>query len=354
MTALFSSGGKIVDASFQRTIYPQCGTPRNEVVAGPAYGVDVSIIQLPNGLDMALTSDPLSLIPTLGLQESAWLSVHLMANDMATTGVAPMYAQLVLNLPEHTTMQQFETYWQHIHQYCAGIGVAITGGHTGLAVGQHSTLAGGGTMVAIAPAGTMLLSSYAQPGDTIVLTQEAAMLSTAILAMSFPNIVQDQCGQENYLHACDMFYKTSSLEAGLAAAAFNTCDRGVSAMHDVTEGGVLGAIYEMAQAAGLGATVDADRIPVGVAQQTIARLFDLDPLYIVGAGAMIMSVAPDEAENLIHSLSGKGIRATAIGSFTSSKSVNLTRHGSGPELWKYPGADPYWAAYCNALNNGWT
>ena len=99
--------GKIHQHSFEEIILQRCGATRNEVSTGPSFGVDVSVIDLPNGLAMAMTSDPLSLIPSLGLQESAWLSVYLMANDMATTGFAPMYAQFVLNLPAQFSTEDF-------------------------------------------------------------------------------------------------------------------------------------------------------------------------------------------------------------------------------------------------------
>src|SRR3546814_17689948 len=92
--------GKIVIPLFDRTIATQGGYPRRDVRTGPRFGVDVSVVDLPGGMAMAMTSDPLSLIPSLGLEASAWLSVPLMANDMATTGHAPMYGQFVLNLPE--------------------------------------------------------------------------------------------------------------------------------------------------------------------------------------------------------------------------------------------------------------
>ena len=106
--AAFPVTGKIQNNFFKSRVFPYCGKIRSEVMVGPEYGVDTSIVQLPNGLAMALTSDPLSLIPTLGLQESAWLSVQLMANDMATTGFAPQYAQFVLNLHSRLTAEDFE------------------------------------------------------------------------------------------------------------------------------------------------------------------------------------------------------------------------------------------------------
>ncbi len=348
----FTESGKIQEGFFKHTIFPYCGASRAEVLAGPQYGVDVAIINLPNGMDMALTSDPLSLVPSIGLQESAWLSVHLMANDMATTGVAPQYAQLVLNLPEQTTGLQFETYWQYIHYYCKEINVAITGGHTGHAQGQQSTMAGGGTMIAIAPANSFLLSKNAAPGDVIIVTEEAAMLSSSILALSFPQRVKKNCGLENYHAACELFYKTSSLRAALAAVD-RSADKQVTAMHDVTEGGVLGAVYELAVAAGHGAVIERDQLPVGMPQQAICDLFQIDPLYCVGAGSMIITARPDRYQQVVQRLQAGGIKATVVGAITTKEEGIVIRNDHKEERLQHPGADPYWAAFFHALKNGW-
>lgn len=348
----FTDSGKIQEGFFKQSIFPFCGASRAEVLAGPQYGVDVSIINLPNGMDMALTSDPLSLVPSIGLRESAWLSVHLMANDMATTGVAPQYAQLVLNLPEQTTGPQFETYWQYIHSYCKEINVAITGGHTGHAQGQQSTMAGGGTMIAIAPANSFLLSKNAAPGDVIIVTEEAAMLASSVLALSFPQTVKNNCGLENYQAACELFYKTSSLRAGLTAVDTGA-DKQVTAMHDVTEGGVLGAIYELAVAAGHGALIEMYQLPVGRPQQAICDLFHIDPLYCVGAGSMIITARPDKYEQVLLRLHAAGIKATLVGAITAKEEGIVIRNNDKEERLQHSGADPYWAAFFHAFKNGW-
>jgi hydrogenase expression/formation protein HypE len=348
----FPDSGKTQEGFFKQRIFPFCGANRAEVLAGPQYGVDVAIINLPNGMDMALTSDPLSLIPAIGLQESAWLSVHLMANDMATTGVAPQYAQLVLNLPEQTTGPQFETYWQYIHSYCKEIDVAITGGHTGHAPGQQSTMAGGGTLIAIAPANSFLLSKYAAPGDVIIVTEEAAMLASSVLALSFPHTVKNNCGLENYHAACELFYKTSSLRAALSAVD-SGADKQVTAMHDVTEGGVLGAVYELAVAAGHGALIELDQLPVGRPQQAICELFEIDPLYCVGAGSMIITARPDKYQQVVQRLHAGGIKATVVGAIKPKDAGIVIRHKDIETRLHHPGADPYWAAFFDALKNGW-
>lgn len=240
--------GKIEHRLFEQLIYNKCGYQRKEVIAGAQFGVDVSVIDLHDGMAMALTSDPLSLIPSLGLQESAWLSVHLMANDMATTGYPPMYGQFVLNLPSSFSKSDFKIYWEYIHKFCAEIKVAITGGHTGFIEGQNSTIAGGGTLVAVAPKNKILISKSAKSGNAILVTKSCAISSAAILAMSFPKTVKNKAGVEIYQHACNSFYHTSSLKDALIAIGKNNEYTEITAMHDVTEGGVLGAIYELAVA----------------------------------------------------------------------------------------------------------
>lgn len=341
--------GKIENTDFDRIIRPKCGFQRPEVLTGPAFGTDVSVVDLKNGQGLVMTSDPLSLIPSLGMQESAWLSVHLMANDMATTGFSPMYAQMVLNLPPSLKEEDFVAYWGFIHQYCEEIGVAITGGHTGGIEGQNSTIAGGGTMILTAPLDQIRLSCKARAGDVIILTKEAALSSAAILSLSFPETVIQKLGKETYLEGAGLFYRTSSLKDGLVAAGHDS----VSAMHDVTEGGVLGAVYEMAVASGLGVVIDKDLLPVGEAQKAICNLFGIDPAYCIGAGSMVIAAAKDGAEKVIEDLSRNGIRATVAGTFTGKESGRILVENGQEKPLPYYYKDPYWEAFFKAYQNGW-
>ncbi|MGN6492928.1 MAG: AIR synthase-related protein [Agriterribacter sp.] len=345
--------GKITHHTFETFIAHHSGFRRNEVTAGPAFGVDVSIVALPGNMSMALTSDPLSLVPSLGLAESAWLSVHLMANDMATTGFAPKYGQFVLNLPSTFSKDDFKIYWNHIHQYCADIGVAITGGHTGFVEGQNSTIAGGGTFVTVAPTRKLLVSKNALAGNAILLTKSCAISSAAILAMSFPETVKNRAGSAIYNQACESFYQTTSLKDGLIAAGDNEKLQAVTAMHDVTEGGVLGAVYELAIASGNGAIVYNDALPINEVQATVCNIFDLDPRYCIGAGAMLIACKSEYAEQVTTSLQQKNIPCTKIGVLCNhSKGINLVEDGRQVSI-TYGEADPYWAAFFKAHQSGW-
>lgn len=349
----FPETGKIQDGFFKEMVFPFCGAPREEVIVGPQYGVDVAIVNLQNGLGMALTSDPLSLIPTLGLKESAWLSVQLMANDIATTGYAPMYAQFTLNLPPTLSAEDFKIYWQHIHEFCSRLGIAITGGHTGRFEGQNSTVAGGGTMITIAPCETLLTSKGASPGDVLLMTKESALIATSILALSFPKTLKNHCGQEAYEKACALFYETSAVEAGVAAGQTGRHTQAVTAMHDVTEGGIFGAVYEMAAAAECGVALDATSIETGDVQRLVCHHFGFDPRYSIGAGAMIIAVKPDKADMMIQHLSAKKIKTRVIGKMTEQKEGMIYRDDKGMHALPHPGVDPYWQAFFSALKQGW-
>jgi len=347
------ASGKLSNEGFEKIILQNCGHHRSEVRRGPAFGVDVSVVDLPGGLAMAMTSDPLSLIPSLGLQESAWLSVHLMANDMGTTGFAPMYAQMVLNLPTSLSEADLVTYWSFVHQYCSEIGVAITGGHTGRIEGQNSTIAGGGTMLLTAPAESILLSCNANEGDVIVVTKSCAISASAILAMSFPETVTNKLGRDTYTDACSLFYQTSSLPEALLATATDGQTSAVTAMHDVTEGGVLGAVYEMAVASGNGVQIEDDLVPINHAVAEVCALFGIDPRYSIGAGSMIMAVKSTRAHAFVEKLRNTHIEATIIGKLTAKESGHtLVKNGKTTELPYYPN-DAYWGAFYNAQKNGW-
>src|SRR5690606_22541346 len=238
--------GKIHQEFFEESIRQHCGYTRTEVSTGPGFGVDVAVIDLPGGLAMAMASDPLSLIPSLGLEESAWLSVYLMANDIATTGHLPMYGQFVLNLPADFSMVDFKTYWNYIAVFCKDLKIAITGGHTGFVEGQNSTIAGGGTLTTVAAKDKRLVSTHAKATNVILVTKQCAISSSAILAMSFPETVKNKLGKETFDQGCELFFKTSSVNDALVAVGSNINNYGISAMHVVTEGGVTCAIYELA------------------------------------------------------------------------------------------------------------
>jgi hydrogenase expression/formation protein HypE len=142
-----------------------------------------------------------------------------------------------------------------------------------------------------------------------VLTKSAGLEGTAILATDFADRLRGQMSDEALARAQAFGREISVVTEGVAAAA-----HGATAMHDATEGGVLGAIHEMVTAAGLGVEVWADAVPVREETRQICRIFNADPLKLISSGAMLIACA--DAEQMVSSLTGLGIPAGVIGRFT--------------------------------------
>lgn len=353
MGAFEDQTGKISAEIFKADLLNRLGAQRDDVIQRPSFGVDTSVIDLGNNQVLAVSSDPLSLIPSMGMKVSAWLSIHLLVNDMCTTGFTPQHAQFVLNLPTSLSREQFNDYWGEIDQLCKQLNIAITGGHTGQVPGQESTISGGGTMFLSAQKGKVLTSNNCKSGDVIIATKSAALSSTSLLSRAFPKKIAHALGEEIQQKGADNFWKLSVLEESQIAIRTLAPNDKLHAMHDVTEGGVLGAIDEMAQASDLGFDVNADAIPVEGETQKIADLFDIDPLFSIGAGCMLMSVSPDVADALLRALEDAEIKATSIGTFRNDRMKNVTRNGAS-KTFSFDGVDPYWGAFFKAMKEGWT
>lgn len=208
-------------------------------------------------------------------------------------------------------------------------------------------------MIAIAPGEDIITSKGAKPGDILIMTKECALLSTAILSLSFPQTIKQNCGEEIHRQGCELFYKTSAVQAGLIAGETGRSSKGITAMHDVTEGGVLGALYELAQASTCGLIIDEAKLPIGEAQRRICDLFNIDPKNCVGAGSMIIAAKPTAVEFLISRLQAEGIKTTVIGSVVEAEHGIIIQNENDQKLLIQPYADPYWSAFFSAYNKGW-
>ncbi|QDP86235.1 AIR synthase [Chryseobacterium sp. SNU WT5] len=345
---------KINNDLINNTLLNQLGYRNKNVLKGPSFGVDSSLIKISDELEMVSASDPLSYLPKLGPELSAYLSVHLIANDIVTSGVSPQYFQMVLNLPEDMTEKVFQEYWTAIHYECEKNKIAITGGHTGWVMGHNSTVSGGGTMFAIAPKGSLLTSDQAEVGDVMLMTKHAGIASTAILGLYFPETSKKLFKGEEPFDFLQLFHQISVMREGLLAAEFNKKNPGsVKAMHDITEGGVLNAFAEFSIAAGIRCELDLRKVPVLKEQWKLLDQFNLSPFEIIGAGSMLMSVNPSKIEELLNFLNLNGIQATVIGSFhNKERSTYKDLNGNVMDL-KPIELDPYWKAFGNALEKEW-
>lgn len=341
--------GKINRNKLNDLFQGNLGKKSDKILQGPAFGVDTGIIRLNDHKSLIIASDPASFIPSLGIKESAWLTVILSANDIATSGFLPEYAQFILNLSHEITDDQLTEFWNDIHQFCLDIGVSITGGHTGFDNIGSSTLAGGTTMFTIVDNQKIKSSSFAKPGQDLILTKSAAISSGAILAKSFPNHTKENLGEETYNILSESFYQTSILSEVKALNQHDDVFKKVSAMHDVTEGGCLGAIYELCEASKVGVKIDKNKINIDPAQKKICELFQIDPLRSTGAGSLLIACDKEVSTSILTILRKSEIAATIVGeTLPQHIGKNILDKGVEKKL-VYLEKDPYWEAFFNAI-----
>jgi hydrogenase expression/formation protein HypE len=345
--------GKIGKEYFDGVVYPHLGRKREEVVIGPAHGCDNAVIKINERQVMVVTTDPLSIIPALGIEDSAWLSVHLLASDLVTSGIAPQYAVFDLNLPVETTSDDFETYWKAIHEECTRLGIAIVAGHTGKFIGCNYTVVGGGMMIGISDKDSYVAPTMARPGDHVIVTKGAAIATTGILARVFPETVARSCGREVQSRCAELFRDFSVVTDALTAARVGLRENGVTAMHDATEGGVFGALHEIATASNCGIRIRRPEIPLASETRQVCSLFDLDPYVSLSEGTLVIAARPEKVSGILSALREKSIRAADVGVFLppSEGMWVETEAGLGPLV--RVEADPYWQAYAQAVEKGW-
>ncbi len=345
--------GKLSPDFLQRVILRKLGADRSELLQGSKFGVDNAVVRVATGTVAICKTDPVSIIPALGAENSAWLSVNLLASDITTSGFPPAFAVFDLNLPPAIEDAELETYWDGIHRACKELGVAIIGGHTGRFVGCDYTIMGGGFMFALGSEEKYLTSGMAQTGDVLLLTKGAAIATTGILAYAFPNTIERVFGGRFLRQAQSFLRRFSTVKDALTAASIGVRTDGVTSMHDVTEGGVLGGLFELVSASGKGAKISKSEIQIAEETRQVCELFKIDPMNALGEGSLVISVRPEESERVQTTLQKAEIASFRVGEVTEPGSPILLESESGESMLQYPEKDTYWVAYWKAIEKGW-
>ena len=191
-----SALGKLSPAALERVVLAHLGAARPEVLVGPKSGVDCAIVRAGPARVMAVTSDPLSILPRLGFEDSARLACHLLATDAWTSGIPPAFATVDLHLPPSITDDELERFTRAMGEEWARLGVAVIGGHTGRYDGCDYTVVGAGTLIggdARSPVGPCF------PSDIVVSRRTAG---TRLAPQSAQKIVPSNCLDWQLLQTC--------------------------------------------------------------------------------------------------------------------------------------------------------
>jgi hydrogenase maturation factor len=114
----------------------------------------------------------------------------------------------------------------------------------------------------------------------------------------------------------------------------------VTAMHDATEGGVYGGLFEMARAADVGIEIELDRVPVQPGVMDACEFFGIDPWISISEGTLLVTVDSSGADDVVEAIEDAGIPAAVVGEVVEGS--GLVVDGDPVD---HPGKDPYWAAF---------
>lgn len=347
--------GKLSAQLLEQLVTSRLGAERDEVLVGPRAGTDAAIVRVSAGRVMAVTTDPLSLLPQLGPERSARLACHLVASDLWTTGVPPAYASVCLNLPPAFPDDQLERYLEAMHVAWREMDVAVVTGHTGRYPGCAPTIVGAATVIGVGDEGRTVGREFVREGDRVLVTKGCAIEAAALAATCFPKRLRPKLPEGTIERLEPLLEQVSVVADCRAAVRAGVRDRGVSLMHDATEGGVVGGLFEVALSLGCDVRVERSKLPLSDDVRALCAALGIDPFTAISEGTLIATVRSDRARAVVDEITEAGIEVADVGEVIGGEGrVWLTEPGGEVTRIDEAPADPWWPLWERATAEGWS
>lgn len=293
--------GKLTNENLRSLILDRLEIKNAEVQQGPGIGEDCAAVD--TGGMVIVTTDPITAVD----KNAGLLAVHINANDVAAAGAVPFACMATILVPPKAEPAEVEEIVSQLAATADGLEIDIIGGHTEITSAVRRTVISLTMLGKPVVPGRFLATADMHAGDTVLMSKYAGIEGTLILAADQEKklarvLDPSDLEQIEYLRGC-----LSVLPEGIAGAL----DPKVSAMHDITEGGLIGAASEMCMASGLGMRLDLDRVPVMPVTKKICDFFGIDVMRLISSGSMLISAS--EQSNIMSELADRGVPVTVIG-----------------------------------------
>lgn len=297
--------GKIPETVLKRSVFKQIKHRRPEVLVSPGVGKDCAVFAVEPGEAVVMSTDPI----TGTASEIGTLAVHITVNDIASSGAEPIGILLSVILPEEAKEAELKQMMKEVEAACVELNIEVMGGHTEVSkvVSQPLVTVTGVGKIARE---NIMTTGDLKPSQELVMTKWAGLEGTAILA-------KDKEAELLTRYPADLVEEAQAMikHISVVKEAKIAREHGVVAMHDITEGGVFGALWEMAAASDAGLVVDLKKIPLRQETVEICEFFDLNPYMLISSGCMLM--AAEHGNELAEALQREGIPAAVIGRITA-------------------------------------
>ncbi len=296
--------GKVSETVLKRSVIRQIEKRRDEVLLGAEAGEDCAVLELSGDEDVVLTANPLT-----GAGDYIGLSLlHRAANNLAAAGAEPVGVMSTILLPEGIEERELKSLVKQLEETAAALCMEIIGGHT------EVTSAVKEPVVSLTGIGKVkkdrrIQTGGARPNQDVVVSKWIGIEGTALLAKRREKELRTRFS-EAFVGRAQAFleYMSAVPEAAVAIKS------GVSAMHDASVCGIFSALWELAEASGVGLDIDLKKIPVRQETIEVCEVFDVNPYFMPSGGAMLM--VADNGHDLVRVLEQKGVSAQVIGKVT--------------------------------------
>ncbi len=300
--------GKISENVLKRSVLKYIDQDKKGIARGAAMGNDCALFSLCGSAATATCS--LAIKEREALKHAFFGAV----NNLAAGGQKPTYLILNITLPERAREIRLQEIMEEATGLCAQEGLRIIGGHTEVSAGVTTTVI---SVTALGEAGEdgPVLSDGKKDksnnidGYDIIVSGYIAADAASLLAVH----KEDEL-LERYPAWLVQEVKSFRNTLSVTAAAVVARSLGVTRMHDIREGGIFGALWEMAQREGKGLTIEMKQIPMKQSVVEICNYYDLNPYESLSEGCLLMIA--EDGQALAESLWQQGIESAVIGKVT--------------------------------------
>ncbi len=304
--------GKLTSEELDEIILSNIQEYRNDVVLRPGIGIDCGGVQIGEDVCM-LSSDPI----TAASKDAGKLAVHVSCNDVAATGAEPIALLVTMLIPPETEVENIRELFAQMQTTAKELNVEIIGGHTEITDAVNKTVICT-TVMGKVKKDKFVSGSGAKIGDSIVMTKFAAMEGTSIIAADFPQKTAQVLTDAEIKRCLSLADRLSVVNEGRIAGML-----GATSMHDVTEGGILQAVWEVCSASECGALVNIDKIPVLDETKKLCNALNINPLRLISSGSMLITI--QDGQKCVDEMMKNGIPAAIIGKIKEGNILTVTQ-----------------------------
>jgi len=337
--------GKPSPSRLDKLLRGSFGKKSEKILVGAGPGLDAAVLELGDGRVMVVAEDPIFPAPNLPLDLMGWFTVHIGASDVAVTGVKPEFMSYTLLMPPESSEEEARTIIASISDTAKELEISIVGGHTGWYSAVVVPIVGGVTVWGYAPQSQWVSPGGSQDGDVILMSKGPAIEAAALLAVLYRDKLTGKIAENVLDKLCARSHEITVVKDALTAFEAG----GVHAMHDATEGGVLGGLWEMSASSGLKLEADLDAVDVPADIGQLAEALDFDPWQVISEGTLLVAAKPDAVDKIIDAWQELGIPSYRLGKFEASlRDIQIKRNNQIKSL-PEPEKDPFWELFFAGL-----